>query len=257
MTSSPALCRRGERRVRGDAAIDGDDDRGALALELQQRRRVRAVAFALPVGDIERRLRRRPRRRSAAAAPPRSRRRRRNRRRRRSSRWPRIARTRRSTARSMSLQMRRIGQLVAQASASRNALAPRQADAALRQQPADDLRQPPARSRRSPAAARVVAGAAQRQRRPHGSRAARPPRNAVSAATEFALRQRDAPRSSHGRQQACPRYARTARSCRLAGEIVLRLDDSAPCRSCERITIEWVIAPPGKRRTPLQHACRW
>ncbi len=42
----------GERRMGGDAAIDGDDDAGALFLQLQQRRFVRPVAFALPIRNI-------------------------------------------------------------------------------------------------------------------------------------------------------------------------------------------------------------
>ena len=51
----PRRRRRRERRVRGDAAIDRDDDRRALVLQAQQRRRVRAIALALAVGHVDRR----------------------------------------------------------------------------------------------------------------------------------------------------------------------------------------------------------
>ncbi len=41
-----------QRRVGGRAAIDGDDEVRALGLELEKRRRVRAVAFLLAIRDI-------------------------------------------------------------------------------------------------------------------------------------------------------------------------------------------------------------
>ncbi len=45
-----------ERRLRGDAAIDGDDDARALLFQLQQRGRVGPITFALAIGDIDGRL---------------------------------------------------------------------------------------------------------------------------------------------------------------------------------------------------------
>ncbi len=43
-----------QRVMRGRAAIDGHHDAGAFRLQAQQRRRVRAIAFAQPVGHINR-----------------------------------------------------------------------------------------------------------------------------------------------------------------------------------------------------------
>ena len=48
------LGRGGKRFMRGGAAIDGDDDGRAVGFEAQQCRRVRAIPFAHPVGDIKR-----------------------------------------------------------------------------------------------------------------------------------------------------------------------------------------------------------
>ena len=42
-----------ERGKGGDAAIDRDDDAGTFILEAEQRRRVRSIALALPVRDID------------------------------------------------------------------------------------------------------------------------------------------------------------------------------------------------------------
>ncbi len=50
----PGLGRGRQRVMRGRAAIHRHDDRRPLGLEAQQRRRVRPIAFAQPVGDIDR-----------------------------------------------------------------------------------------------------------------------------------------------------------------------------------------------------------
>ena len=43
--------------MRGCAAIDRDDDPRTVCFEAQQSRRIRAIAFAHPVGDIDRGMR--------------------------------------------------------------------------------------------------------------------------------------------------------------------------------------------------------
>ena len=45
--------RLGQRLEGGDAAIDRDHDRGALLLDAEQRRRIGAVAFLAPVGNVD------------------------------------------------------------------------------------------------------------------------------------------------------------------------------------------------------------
>ncbi len=44
-----------QRLVRGHAAVDGDDQRYPLPPQLQQRRRVRAIPLAQPVGNVQQR----------------------------------------------------------------------------------------------------------------------------------------------------------------------------------------------------------
>ena len=162
----PGLLRRGERLVRGRAAIDRDGDRRALCLQAQQRRRVRAVAFAHAVGHIDR----------GAGADRREKPQQQRRRGRAvhvviaedddrlavADRADEAGDGRRHVA-----QMRRVRELLAQARREKDRRLGK-ADAALRQQPPDDLRQPePLRDQQRRARRRTRRT---RQRRPQTER---------------------------------------------------------------------------------------
>ena len=219
----------------------------ALFLQAQQRRRVRAIAFAHAVGHIDRGAGARSPRRTAAAAPPRSRRRHRNRRRRRSSRrrGSRGRAARRPA--SMSRRCAGSGSCVAQ---PRREKARRlgEADAALRQQPPDDLRQPePLRDQQRPCRHRT---SRTRQRRPQTERStprkAGVPRaaTAVPSIASAALASSVAPNRAERREGL------------LAREIVLGLDIAhrAGLRAHHDRMRERAA---GEAPHALQHRCRW
>ena len=135
----PGLGRGGERLVRGGAAIDRDDDMGTVGLEAQQGGRVGAVTLAQPVRHIDR----------GVAADCREEAQQQGRRGRAidvvvaehhdalalADRAHQALDRRRHVA-----QMRRIGQLIAQPRRQKQRRFIR-AEAALRQQPADDFGQ--------------------------------------------------------------------------------------------------------------------